>query len=174
MRNELCYFKDGTRGTGLAAISSKETILWHQRLGQASVRSYEFQINKDALRCCDICHKAKQTRNSFSLSNTRAKKTFSLIHCDVWGHYHTPSLSGCQYFLCIVDDFSRATWVFLLKDKSETYNKIMEFCSMVQTQFGATIQRVRSDNGTEFINRPLHTYFREHGIMCETSCVDTP
>ena len=47
---------------------------------------------------------------------------------------------------------------FSLKDKSETYKRIVEFYSMVQTQFGATIQRVRSDDGTEFINTPLHTY----------------
>jgi len=38
---------------------------------------------------------------------------------DLWGRYHTPSLSGCHYFLCIVDDFSSATWVYLLVDKSE-------------------------------------------------------
>jgi len=58
MRNGVYYFKDGTSGTGLVAIISKETILWHQHLGHPSVgslstiyASYEFQINKDALQC---------------------------------------------------------------------------------------------------------------------------
>jgi len=56
MRNGVYYFKDGTSGTGLAAISSKETVLWHQCLGHPFVGSLstisarcEFQINKDAL-----------------------------------------------------------------------------------------------------------------------------
>jgi len=50
---------------------------------------------------------------------SRADRPFSLIHCDLWGKYHTASLGGCHYFLCIVDDFNRAVWVFLLKDKFE-------------------------------------------------------
>ena len=147
MRNGVYYFKASTGGASFAAISSKETILWHQRLGHPSARrlstisiSCEFQFNEEALRCCDVCHRAKQTRNLFSLSNARANEPFSLIHCDLWGRCHTPSSSGCHYFLYIVDDFSRATWVFLLIDKSETCNRIVEFCSMVRTQFGGSVQ----------------------------------
>jgi len=56
MRNKVYYFKDGTSGTGLAAISSKETVLWHKRLGHPSVGSLstisascELQINQDAV-----------------------------------------------------------------------------------------------------------------------------
>ena len=123
--------------------------------------------------CCDVCHWAKQTRSPFAISSTRANKPFSLIHCDLWGKYHTASLSGCHYFMCIVDDFSRAVWVFLLKNKSETYNRVVEFCSMVKTQFGEIVQKVRSDNGKEFTSGLLQTYFRENGILHETSCVDT-
>ena len=45
---------------------------------------------------------------------------------------------------------------------------------MVQNQFGMTVQRIRSDNGTEFTNGALQTFFLEHSIIHETSCVDTP
>jgi len=45
---------------------------------------------------------------------------------------------------------------------------------MVRTQFDLQIQRVRSDNGSEFTNGPLQNFLLEMGIMYETSCVDTP
>ena len=43
------------------------------------------------------------------------------------GKYHIPTLNGCHNFLCIVDDFSRADWVFLLRDKTEAYDRIVQF-----------------------------------------------
>jgi len=76
-----------------------------------------FKLNKDSFRCYDVCNRARQTRSSFSLSNSRADKPFSFSHCDLWGQYHTSTLSSCHYFLCIVDDFHGAIWVFYLKLK---------------------------------------------------------
>ncbi|XP_021749717.1 uncharacterized protein LOC110715444 [Chenopodium quinoa] len=63
--------------------------------------------------------------------------------------------SSCdaQYFLTIVDDFSRSTWVFLM------------------TQFGRKVKVVRSDNGQEFLS--LGSFFAKKGILHQTSCVDT-
>ena len=43
-----------------------------------------------------------------------------------------------------------------------------------ETQFSNVVQRVRSDNGKEFTNKPSQAYFRENGILHETSCVDKP
>ena len=119
--NEVYYFRDMHGGLALTATKNEDPVRWHQRLGHPSYGSLVslsticgFKLNKELLNCCDVCHRAKQTRNRFPLSETRASKPFELIHRDLWGKYHTPSLSGCQYFLCIVDDFSRATWVYLL------------------------------------------------------------
>jgi len=60
--------------------------------------------NKD--KVCDVCHHAKQRRAPFSLSDNRASNIFDLIHCDIWGKYHTPSTCGAHYFLTIIDDQS--------------------------------------------------------------------
>ena len=156
-------------GASFMAVHKKEAVLWHQRLGHPSYGSlstlsslYGFELHKELCDCCDVCHRAKQTRNSFSLSNSKAIRPFGLIHCDLWGRYHTPSYSGCHYFLCIVDDYSRAMWVFLLKDKSETYKCLVNFWDCkVKTQFDFQIQRVRSDNGAEFTKKKAIK-----GILC--------
>ena len=73
-------------------------------------------------------------------------REFSLIHCDLWEPYPTRAMSGCYYFLYVVDDFTRAIWVYLLKDKSEACEKLINFCTMVKTQFDITVQRIQSDN----------------------------
>ena len=97
-----------------------------------------------------MCLRAKQTRLSFLKSDNKASKNFKLIHCDIWGAYKTESLTGVYYFLSIVDDASRGTSVYLTREKSEASQLLKKFCTMVNTQFEATIKIIRSDNGSEF------------------------
>ena len=51
---------------------------------------------------------------------------------------------------------------------------IIQFCEMISNQFGKKIKRFRSDNGTEFFNSEVRTYFLDNGIIHESSCVNTP
>ena len=97
---------------------------------------------------CDVCHFAKQKRLSFPISTSKSKKCFDLIHVDIWGPYSIPSIHGHKYFVTIVDDYSRYTWIFFLKQKSEVVKVLEHFVIFVQTQFETTIQIIRSDNGT--------------------------
>lgn len=78
------------------------------------------------------------------------------------------------FFLTIVDDYSRGTWVYLMKHKDQTAAMLMNFYNMVETQFNASIKRIRSDNDTEFINSTLQKFFHQKGILHESSCVATP
>lgn len=77
--------------------------LWHQRLGHPSekvVKSLPFLRNSnDKLnKACDVCPRAKHTRDSFSLSDHKASRIFELVHCDLWGPYNTLSSCGARYF----------------------------------------------------------------------------
>ncbi|CAH9142240.1 unnamed protein product [Cuscuta epithymum] len=95
-----------------------------------------------------------------------------MIHCDLWGPYKSPSSCGARQFLTIVDDYSRAVWVYLLLDKREVFKMFLSFVAMVERQISKKIKRVRSDNGTEF--NCLKDFFRTSGIIFQTSCVGTP
>jgi len=123
---------------------------------------------------CDVCFRAKQTRMSFPLSNNKAKNCFDLIHCVIWGAYRVKSLSGVHYFLTIVDDTSRGTWVFFMKEKSEASKLLKNFCLKVKSQFVTWIKTIRSDNGVDFTSGPMQNFYEEHGIIHQTSCTDTP
>ena len=83
---------------------------------------------------------AKQSRLPFSPSTISSLKPFELIHCDIWGRYRHPSLTGAHYFLTIVDDFTRFTWIFLMRQKDEAQSLLKKFFSFVQTQFESHIK----------------------------------
>jgi len=69
-------------------------------------------------------------RSFVPLSEHKANSAFELVHCDLWGPYRTPSTCGAFYFLTIVDDYSRAVWVFLLADKQKSIDIVSQFfCS---------------------------------------------
>ena len=70
-----------------------------------------------------------------------------------------------------MDDFSRCTWVYLLKLKLDTQVLLPSFANIVKTQFNSNIKTIRSDNGTKFY---LKDFFHFNGILHQLSCVDTP
>lgn len=74
-------------------------------------------------------------------------------------------------FLTIVDDYSRALWIYLLPDKQQVPTSLKNFIAMVERQFGQQVKIIRSDNGTEFTC--LGVFFRGYGIIHEISCVGT-
>ncbi|KAL1200788.1 Retrovirus-related Pol polyprotein from transposon RE1 [Cardamine amara subsp. amara] len=79
---------------------------------------------------------------------------------------------GARYFLTIIDECSRSVWLYLLPTKQEVARTIRDFLALVERQFQKHVKTVRSDNGTEFMC--LSSFFREKGILHETSCVHTP
>ena len=97
--------------------------------------------------------------------------SFDLLHCDIWAPFSVPTNHGCRFFLTIVDDCSRCTWVYLLKHKSQTASFLDQFCTMVETQFARKVKCIRLDNGTEFF---LKDFFTKRGILHQLICVETP
>jgi len=69
----------------------------------------------DSHNVCTICPLANQHRLPFSNSTSVSKSNFDLIHYDIWGPFSTKSINGSTFFLTIVDNYSRFTWVHVLQ-----------------------------------------------------------
>uniref|UniRef100_A0A803LR03 Uncharacterized protein n=1 Tax=Chenopodium quinoa TaxID=63459 RepID=A0A803LR03_CHEQI len=156
-----------------------EPTLWHQRLGHApmtKIRKIEDLkgIDKRCEDVCLTCPVAKFTKLPYILRNSRAKQAFELIHIDIRGAYKVPTRFNQRYFLTIVDDFSRVTWIKLLKEKSQAFSAIEEFFYMSKTQYGKKVKNIRSDNALEFDDECCKKLFWRLGIVHQTSCVDRP
>nr|GEU72695.1 ribonuclease H-like domain-containing protein [Tanacetum cinerariifolium] len=82
--------------------------LWHCKLGHPSNQVLSVLSDKVGLKssdhmfACDICYKAKQTRDPFPLSDHKSSKLGDLVHLDVWDPYKVTSKDGYKYFLTVV------------------------------------------------------------------------
>ncbi|GJX13247.1 retrovirus-related pol polyprotein from transposon TNT 1-94 [Tanacetum coccineum] len=78
---------------------------------------------------------------------------------DLCGPMRVASINGKKYILIIVDDYSRFTWVNFLASKDEAPNFIIKFLKMIQVRLNTPVRNIRTDNGTEFVNQTLRSYY---------------
>jgi len=167
---------------GAVVTNNRMTNLkfWHLRLGHPSVKVMKHisilknKVDVSIQEECMICPLAKQCRLKFPSSITKSSSLFQLMHMDVWGPHQHPTYDRKHYFLTIVDDYSRFTWVSLLQSKKEVGVVLKSFFSMICNQFGCSIKTVRSENSTEFFNSQVNTLFSSLGIVHQSSCPYTP
>ena len=96
------------------------------------------------------------------------------MHSDVWGPCLVLSPTRFRYFVTFVDDFSRVTWLYPMKSRSELFSHFNTFCVEIQTKFYDSVQTLRSDNVKEYFSEPFQSFMLQHGILHQTSCVNTP
>ena len=151
------YFLSHPSSSFFSSKHCNKFYLWHSRLGHPSLSRFNFFVknspnikaNKDFI--CEICPRAKQPRLPFSLRTTYSSHCFELIHVDIWGPFSIPSNNGSRYFLTIVDDYSRCTWLYLMQHKSETFTMLVHFFTQINRQFNTKINQINSGNGDIFL-----------------------
>ena len=104
--------------------------------------------------------------NSESISNS----IFELIHSNVWGPSLVASIGRSRYFVIFIDDYSRYSWIFTMKSRSEILPIYSNFAKMVETQFSKRIKTFRSNNALEYTQYAfqalLHSYGTVHHLTC--------
>ena len=158
------------------------TLLWHCRLGHINEKrilkllrdglldSFDFQ----SLDTCESCLLGKMTKAPFTGINERANDLLVLIHSDVCGPMSTIARGGFQYFITFTDDFSRFGYVYLMRHKSEAFERFKEFQNEVQNQLGKTIKAIRSDRGGEYLSQEFGDHLKKCGIVSQLTPPGTP
>ncbi|GJZ09383.1 retrovirus-related pol polyprotein from transposon TNT 1-94 [Tanacetum coccineum] len=164
----LCNFVEKFLGTVRFGNDQFAPILGYGDLIQGNVT-----IKRDQL--CSSCEMSKAKRSSFKTKAVPSSKgRLNLLHMDLCGPMRVASINGKKYILVIVDDYSRYTWTLFLRSKDETPEVLKDFLTMIQRNLQAQVITVRTDRGTEFLNKTLHAYFKEEGIEHQTSTPRTP
>ena len=101
---------------------------------------------------------------SFPSGGKRVKHILELVHNDVFGPVKVPSLGKPVYYLSFIDDFSRNTWIYFLKKKSEVFDRFKEFKALVENQTEKKIKVLRIDNVGEFCSKEFEEFYKKFGI----------
>uniref|UniRef100_A0AAV1UDV4 Integrase catalytic domain-containing protein n=1 Tax=Peronospora matthiolae TaxID=2874970 RepID=A0AAV1UDV4_9STRA len=126
-------------------------------------------------KLCSGCMKGKLTIDTFpSQSLTRMSRVLELVHTDVMGPMKTVSKGGVRFVLTFVDDYSRFVAAYFMKHKSEVAARLSEFKAFYENQWGKHLKCIRSDNGTEFVNKKIAHKCARNGIMHQRTVPYSP
>ncbi|GJQ99480.1 retrovirus-related pol polyprotein from transposon TNT 1-94 [Tanacetum coccineum] len=165
----------------LSKASKTKSWLWYRRLSHLNfgainhlarhglVRGLpKLKFEKDHL--CFACAMGKRKKKPHKpKSEDTNQEKLNLLHMNLCGPMRVASIDGKKYILVIVDDYSRFTWVKCLRSKYEAPYFIIKFLKMIQVRLQVPVQRIRTINGTKFVNQNLREYYEKVGISHETS-----
>ncbi|KAI0998486.1 hypothetical protein K3495_g9710 [Podosphaera aphanis] len=116
---------------------------------------------------CTVCEKAKSKHIVPDPIHEDPNNAFEIIHSDLSGKFSIPSLSGKNYYITFIDGKTRFSWVTFLRNKDDASQAIIDFAKLVHRQFDTKIKRWRTDNGGEFVNKTVNSFFKSEGILHE-------
>ena len=116
------------------------------------------------------------TKAPFTGKGQRATERLELIHSDVCGPMRVMARGGYYYFITFTDDFSRYGYVYLMRNKSDSFEKFKEYKAEVEKQIGGgtSIKILRSDRGGEYLSTEFKEYLKECGIVSQLTPPGTP
>ncbi|KAK1627832.1 hypothetical protein QYE76_002147 [Lolium multiflorum] len=167
-------------------VKHDEGWLWHRCLGHVNMRNLKQLLKGENIvgltgisfekdHVCSACVAGKQLKKSHPIKSIVTTSTpLELLHLDLFGPSHYDTLGGSKYGLVIIDDYSRYSWVFLLKSKDETHREFIIFAKKAQRMYESEIKAIRTDNGTEFKNYTMQEFVDDEGIKHEFSAPYTP
>ena len=151
------------------------TYLWHYRLGHINekrilklhqhglLNSFDYE----SFETCESYLLEKMTKTPFTRQSERANDLMGLIHSDVYGPLSSTARGGFQYFITFIDDFNGYGYVYLMKYKSESFEKFKIFKNEVQNQLGKNIKTLRSDQGGEYLSQEFIDHLRDCKIISQ-------
>ncbi|KAK1670539.1 hypothetical protein QYE76_058698 [Lolium multiflorum] len=177
LTKELAKFTTSKNKMGLDDLLSKQRSN-NKKYGLGYVpkphKKNNYKKEKPAQKKNKKLH-GKQLKKRHPINNiVTTSGPLELLHLDLFGPSHYDTLGGSKYGLVIVDDYSRYSWVFLLKSKDETYKEFIIFAKKAQRMYEAEIKVIRTDNGTKFKNYTMQEFVDDEGIKHEFSAPYTP
>ena len=158
-----------------ACTSMEASLLFHSRLGHpilCKFRKLVPHFSSLSLLECESCQLGKHTCVLFPKRlDPRTKSPFELVHTDVWDPSRSTSTLGFHYFVTLINDYSRCTWLFLMKTRAVLLSIFKKFHAKIRTQFNTSIRILRSDNA---ISTPFSSFMSSHGILHQPFCAYTP
>jgi transposase InsO family protein len=173
------------KNVSMMAREENDSCLWHRRLGHLNYESLKLLYQKkmvyglprieEKAGVCEGCVLGKHHRQPFPKEGAwRAKQALELVHTDVCGPMNTLSHGKNRYFVLFIDDFTRMTWVYFMRQKSEVFIIFKKFKAFVEKQSGRFIKMLRSDRGKEYTSNEFQKFCEDEGVERQLTVGYTP
>ena len=174
MIGNLCFL-DTVPKIHEQALLSRKMDPWHRGLAHISPSTIAEMSAKKVIRGfdavktlghfkCSNCLTGKGHRSPIPRkSTTQTSQFLELVHSDVSGLLEAPSLGGSRYFVTFIDNFSKWTFVYTMKNKSETFACFKKFYKLAERQTGSKINKVDVINRTRLDLKKLKTLRTDNG-----------
>ena len=187
--------KTCTETAGLVVQPVSDFDLWHQRLAHLGYDNVNHMYKKQVVTGmhirdgssskkheCDACATAKATRHlpkkklsSYRVQpgKPRPKKKlevdmfFKEVNSDLIGPMQVQGIDGTRYAIHFTEAKSRHRWLYTMKHKSETVDKIKQFVNDIES-LGFKLKLLKTDNGGEYVNDAVNTYAQGKFILRTT------
>ncbi|KAG1665162.1 hypothetical protein FOA52_005543 [Chlamydomonas sp. UWO 241] len=174
--------------TAQIAKSSSSPSLWHARFGHLGYNNLSKvsqmvtgmpvfdpdETKAAAASLCTPCITGKSSRGPLVASKSPPNLLLHVLHSDLMGPLSPASRGGARYVMTVIEDYSRYSLVFLLKNKSDASHSMRQAIAFFECQTGASVRNVRSDRGGEFINHALCDHYKAKGIVPQHTMPHTP
>lgn len=163
--------------------------LWHRRLGHLNHHAMRImgergmiknlKIDSNNKKLCEPCVIGKMARRPFAKGQPdafeRSNDLLEIVYSDICGPFNNvPSFSGGRYFATFIDDYSRMTFVYILKTKGEIFSAFQNYKHLAETQTGRKIKCINMDNAKENVSRQFRKFLEDSGIRLVTTIPYTP
>jgi hypothetical protein len=157
--------------------------LWHRRYAHINYQALPFlkrmvegipELQSTHEGICKGCALGKNIKKPFPSNNNRSKEILDLIHSDVCGPMLVKYLGGSIYYVTFIDEYSRNTWLYLLKTKDEVFIKFQEFKEEIENLTNKKIKILRIDNVGEYTSKEFVAFYKSVGIRMELTVPHNP
>jgi transposase InsO family protein len=178
--------KDRGRDAGQNDTSQEEEPdaykLWHRRLGHAGEEKIKlFQAAVEGIpalvpgrrQTCETCALTKSAKTINRDAPERTTRPLQRVYTDFWGPFGVPTPDGERYILTFTDDYTRRSWIYLTRTRTELYDRFRQWQMTAERQSNEKLQAIRCDNAGEY--KALATRLkRENGVAVEFTTSYTP
>lgn len=116
----------------------------------------------------------KQTRTHFKSKEFSSSRPLDLIHTGICGPTREKNPKGEKYYMFLIDDFTRATWILLLKEKLEVFKCFNKFKAQIENEKDLKRKCLISDRGGEYTSREFEEFYEENDVRRQYLVARTP
>ena len=181
-RHSLYYLQADVIINEANSVKSSDISLWHLRLGHVSQGGIKQLVKQGVIqeavdlssRECDICVLGKSKKGSYPTGRHTSTQPMEYAHSDVWGPASVTTIGGGRYFISITNDFSRKLWIYVMKEKSETFDKFRIWCKEAEVEKNLSLKCLITDNGLEFLSHQFDDFCKLKGIKRHRTVPNNP